>query len=63
MTLQEAITFNIVAIFCVAFLAMFLGTDRGGRIFGFFWGFAAAVGVSFWGWVIYVAAHFIGKYW
>lgn len=32
-------------------------------IFGFFWGFSVVCAISFWISVIFVAGHFIMKYW
>jgi hypothetical protein len=62
------IALSIVFIVCVFFLAVFFAPDDaeilpGGR-------FTFAVGIAWWAtslvgiaWLIYIAAHFIGKYW
>jgi len=40
-----------------------LGSTSGESVWGFFAGFAFVVNLSFWIGAIYVAGHFIGKYW
>lgn len=62
MTLQEAITLNLVGIFLAAALAGFFWT-AGERSFGFWWTGWVGFCLSIVGWSIFVAAHFILKYW
>lgn len=62
MSLQEAITLNVILILCLAFLALFFWTP-GERTFGFLWVGWITFCLSISGWTIYVAVHFITKYW
>lgn len=63
--METAIICNIIIILCVgAFVFFFADADDFfERFCGFMAGAWVALVFSFWGWVIYVAAHFIGKYW
>lgn len=66
--MQEALVFNIVALFAVFIITLFI--MAGDRYSDAFDKFCAALGITWIAfciscfiWCIYVAAHFIGKYW
>lgn len=66
--MAEALILNLVGVaFAAVFLAILFGeslTDgEFSRWVSFCWFFALGFFLSFWGWVIFVAQHFIGKYW
>lgn len=64
MTIETAIWLNVVGVLAVATLIGLLGgednTERAGIAFGFGW-FLFCLSLT--GWIIYVAVHFISKYW
>ena len=61
--MAEAFLFNIILIFVVVALAALLVADVGDRLFAAWFAFCLACGLSFFGWAIYIVAHFVSKYW
>lgn len=53
---------NIILILCLTALAWFFGPTNN-RSFAAFWVGMLALNLSFWGWVIFAAVHFITLYW
>ena len=64
MDVSQVIVLNIVGILAVGTLIGLLGGEDGpervGIALGLFW---VLFSLSITGWIIYVAVHFIGKYW
>lgn len=60
--MEQYIIGNIILIFCLAALAGFFSKE-GRRAEAAWVTFVFAFVVTFWVWTIYVAAHFITKYW
>lgn len=53
---------TILLVLCITALAFFFGPD-GGRLWTAWFAFCLTTGLALAGWGIFVAAHFIGKYW
>lgn len=60
--METIIIGNIILILCIAALGFFFGPDRERWSAAFFAG-VISFQLSFFGWVVYVAVHFITKYW
>lgn len=60
--MTDALVLNVVAILIATTLGGFLGKEDY-RLFAAWGTFCLTVDLSIIGWVVYVAAHFIGKYW
>lgn len=63
MDISEVIRLNVLAILCFAALGGIFNVTTINRAFSAFWLGWLAVCLSGTGWVIYVAIHFISKYW
>jgi hypothetical protein len=61
MSVMEIFWLDLVIVFGVTILSFIL--FAGERLVAAWFAFCITAAVSFWGWVIYVAVHFIGKYW
>lgn len=64
--MEALVIANLIVIACIFALGFFFGPDDFGNasrfVFGIWAGWAAFC-LSLLGWIIYVAVHFIGKYW
>ena len=53
----------IIITLLIAVVVGLIGAGVSGDGFGFVWGFVFTLNISFWIGVIYVAAHFVSKFW
>jgi hypothetical protein len=60
---MNAVMLDLVAIIAISGLVAFLVADTGVRAFAFFGTLWALVSISAIGWIIFVVAHFIHKFW
>lgn len=64
--MQELLVLNVVLIICAFFAGILFSDSRDDGVERFMVGVGLAwivMWISFWVWVIYVAVHFITKYW
>lgn len=61
--MPEIVIINIIIIFCATLLGAMLGAGSREAGWGAWAGFAISLNLSILAWVIFVAQHFIGKYW
>lgn len=59
--ISDWIALNIVLLVGLPFIAFILGA--GARLRTAWITFIVVFGLSWWGWIIYIALHFIAKYW
>jgi membrane-bound acyltransferase YfiQ involved in biofilm formation len=60
---MDAILTNVIIILCLSGLGWLFANHPEDRTESAFWVFVFSTAVSFWGWVIFIAHHFIVKYW
>ncbi len=64
-TIGDFIWLNVWLLLALAALGALAGAMLGkaGAAVGAFYALAVGVGLSFWGWVIYIVIHFVKKRW
>lgn len=61
--IENAIAMNLVAWAVLVGFGLLIGATKREPLFGAWFGFCLGAGLTFWGWFIYVVAHFVAKFW